>query len=134
MARSKGAKSTSDAQRRKIAKARVSGKSTAEIAREMGKTDRNIRQILADRRTQTHILHFKSKADVPFARMWLSMLRTMEDDLESKDFNERATARAQFLRVLTAGDPPLQRVGDVGSSGGDITLEEIVSVLRQKTA
>src|SRR5438067_7027150 len=123
----KGKKKTSDADRRKIALAKVAGASTAEIARSMDLAPRSVSRIVADRRTQTQILDLKRASEQDFARMWIDMVKKLEKDLNSKNFNVRATSRVHFLRILTAGDPPLHRVGDQDGVGGDYTLEELVS-------
>ena len=36
-------------------------------------------------------------------------------------------------KAITAGDPPLHRVGDIGSSEGDFTLEELLLTMRRVT-
>jgi len=86
-----------------------------------------------DARTVTHILRLKERSEADFTRMWQAMMSGLETDLNSRVFSERHAARGQFIRLLTAGDPPLHRVGDVGSSDGDFTLEELLISMRRFT-
>ena len=43
-------------------------------------------------------------------------------------------ARNQLLKYVTAGDPPLYRVGDQGTTEGDFTLEELMVTMRRVTS
>jgi hypothetical protein len=55
-------------------------------------------------------------------------------DLKSRKPDRYAPARRDLLRFVTAGDPPLHRVGDTGaSSDGDFTLEELIASMRRFT-
>ena len=66
--------------------------------------------------------------------MWIAMTARLETDLKSEDFSERHAARGFLLKAITAGDPPLHRVGDAGgSSEGDFTLEEMLYTMRTVT-
>lgn len=82
---------------------------------------------LADPRTTTEILRLKHAAGKQIERMFGLTLNSMESDMRSKDAGIRATARAQFLRLLPLGDPPLLRVAQADNSGGDFTLEELLT-------
>jgi hypothetical protein len=127
----KGTTRVTDEQRRKVAMGRSRGKTDKEIAKDAKLSPKSIHRVVHDRRTQTLILDLKRKDEQKFARIWTKMLDGMNTDITSKVFNERAVTRAQFIRVLTAGDPPLHRVGDVSGAGGDFTLEELVMSMRE---
>lgn len=121
------------AQRRRIAAGKLAGKTNRQLGAELDLHPETIGRQSHDVRTTTAILRLKERSDADFARMWLAMMGRLENDLKSKDFSERHAARTFLLRALTAGDPPLHRVGDVGSSDGDFTLEELLYTMRTVT-
>lgn len=125
----KGKKKISDDQRRAVAKGRVDGKPDRVIAAELGLARETVTRTANDPRTLTQIAALKAKSEKHFAGIWQNMISGIERDIKSKDFNERATTRAQFLRVLTAGDP-VQRIVDPSTATGDFTLEELLIAYR----
>ncbi len=127
----KGKSKISDAQRRKIAAAKVAGKSHRTIAAETGLALTTVDHAATDPRTVTLILHLKAKKEPQIERMFTLALDTMERDMNSKDASVRSAARAQFLRLLPLGDPPLLRVAANDGSAGDFTLEELLVTLRK---
>lgn len=129
----KGKTKISDRQRNVIARGKLTGKKSKEIASEAGIAVQTVRNQAHDPRTVTQILTLKQQSEMEFAAMWRAMVKGVADDIVATDFPTRHAARGQFLRMLTAGDPPLHRVGDMGSVAGDFTLEELMITLRRVT-
>lgn len=126
----KGKPKVTDAQRKQIAAARVAGKTRKAIAHETGLSEHTVAHQLADPRTATFTLAMKAKNEPQMARMFALTLNTMEADLKSKDKAISSAARAQFLRLMPLGDPPLLRIAQADNSGGDFTLEELLVAYR----
>jgi hypothetical protein len=53
--------------------------------------------------------------------------------VKAKNRTVAHNARNQALKYITAGDPPLYRVGDQGTQEGDCTLEELMATMRRVT-
>lgn len=123
----KGKTKVNETQRSAIAAGRLTGKTAKEIARSTGLGVRTVEREVTDPRTQTYILRWKDQHAPQMQRMFGLMLDTMERDLKSKDVAVCAAARAQFLRLLPLGDPPLLRVAPADNSAGDFTLEELLA-------
>jgi transposase len=126
----KGKSKVSDRQRQAIAAAKVAGKPTKAIAKALELHPDTVKKVASDVRTTTLILRLKEKNDQAFGKMWQDMMRELAKDVKAKDYSERQGARIFLLRAITAGDPPLHRVGDVGSADGDFTLDELLSTMR----
>jgi len=129
----KGKSKTSDRQRKAIAAAKVAGKTNKQIAQAVGMHEKTVAAVSRDVRTTTLILRLKEANDTAFGKLWQEMMKNLGKDIRSKDFAERHGARGFLLKAITAGDPPLHRVGDVGSSDGDFTLEELLLTMRRVT-
>lgn len=129
----KGKSKTSDRQRKAIAAAKVAGKTNAEIGQAIGMHPKTVATVSRDVRTTTLILRLKEQDNQRFAKLWTDMMKGLGGDIRSKDFAERHASRNFLLKAITAGDPPLHRVGDVGSSEGDFTLEELLISMRRFT-
>lgn len=129
----KGKSRISDRQRKVIAAGKILGKKSPQIAKEAGIASQTVRNHAHDPRTVTQILTLKQEHEAEFARMFSDLVKGLGRDIKDKDFPTRHAARGQFLRALTAGDPPLHRVGDMGSVAGDFTLEEMLVVMRRVT-
>jgi len=127
----RGKSKVTDAQRRKIAAGKVSGKPHGRIAAETGLAVTTIDHQVSEPRTVTLILRLKDRDARLLERMWKKMLDTLERDLKSKDNSVCAIARGQFLRLLPLGDPPLLRVAPADASGGDFTLEQLLQAYAQ---
>jgi hypothetical protein len=126
----KGKSKISDRQRQAIAAAKVAGKPTKAIAKALELHPDTVKKVAGDVRTTTLILRLKEKNDQAFGKLWADMMKGLGSDVRSKDFAMRRDGRNFLLRAITAGDPPLHRVGDVGSSDGDFTLEELLFSMR----
>lgn len=129
----KGKSRISDRQRQLIAAGKVAGKTNKQIAVATGLNADTVRKAGNDVRTTTLILRLKESNDQAFGKLWQEMMKGLGKDIRSKDFSERHGARNFLLKAITAGDPPLHRVGDVGSSDGDFTLEELLFTMRTVT-
>ncbi len=129
----RGKTKTTDRQRQVIAAAKLAGKTNKQIGQALDLHPQTVKKVSNDARTTTLILRLKEKDDQDFAKLWGSMMQGLKDDITSKDFNERHASRNFLLKAITAGDPPLHRVGDVGSSEGDFTLEELLVSMRRFT-
>lgn len=127
----KGTTRVTDAQREKIAAGRVLGKRRADIAKETGLATMTVAHQLADPRTATLVLKFKHRSERQMERIWAKTLNRIETDIHHKELARSATARGQFIRILTAGDPPLLRQASSDNSGGDCTLEELLISYRR---
>lgn len=129
----KGKSKTSDRQRQAIAAAKVAGKTNKQIGAQLGMHEKTVADVSRDARTTTLILRLKEKNDQTFGKLWQDMMTGLGKDIKSKDFSERSASRNFLLRAITAGDPPLHRVGDVGSTDGDFTLQELLVTMRTVT-
>ncbi len=129
----RGKTKTTDRQRQVIAAAKLAGKTNKQIGKALDLHPQTVKKVSNDARTTTLILRLKEKDDQDFAKLWGSMMKGLKGDITSKDFNERHASRNFLLKAITAGDPPLHRVGDVGSSEGDFTLEELLVSMRRFT-
>lgn len=130
----KGKTKISPRQRNAIAQGKLIGKKSKQIAAETGLHPGTVRNQAHDPRTVTQILTLKQQSQIEFAAMWQKMVSGVAKDMiDKKDFGVRHASRNMFLRMLTAGDPPLHRVGDMGSTAGDFTLEEMLVTLRRVT-
>jgi len=129
----KGKSKVSQRQRQAIAAAKVAGKPNKQIAAALDLHPDTVKKVASDTRTTTLILRLKEKNDAAFGKLWQDMMKGLGKDIRAKDYNERHGARTFLLRAITAGDPPLHRVGDVGGSEGDFTLEELLLTMRRVT-
>lgn len=129
----KGKSKVSDRKRKAIAAAKVLGKTNKQIAAAVDLHPKTVAAVARDVRTTTLILRLKEENDQAFGKLWQDMMQRLGTDIRSKDFSERHGARNFLLKAITAGDPPLHRVGDVGSSDGDFTLEELLLTMRRVT-
>lgn len=129
----KGKTKLTPRQRNAIAQGKLTGKKSKDIAKDAGIAVSTVRNQAHDPRTVTQILTLKQQSEVEFAKMWRDMVTGVAKDIIDTDFSTRQSARVLFLRMLTAGDPPLHRVGDMGSTAGDFTLEEMLVTLRRVT-
>jgi hypothetical protein len=127
----KGTTRVTDEQRKRIAAGRTLGKTRKAIAEETGLAPQTVANQLADPRTATLILEFKHKSRAQLDRIWLKTLNRIEADIHHKELARSAAARGQFIRILTAGDPPLLRIAPADNSGGDCTLEELIITYRR---
>lgn len=130
----KGKTKVTDAQRKKIAAGKLARKTDKQIAADVDLHPVTVNRIAHDARTTTLILRLKESSDKEIAGIWQDMILglglNMKKHTDPREFNATASV---FLRAVTAGDPPLHRVGDVGSSDGDYTLQELLVTMRQVT-
>lgn len=117
--------------RKLIAAGKVAGKTHKQIASETGLAVTTVDHQIADPRTATEIQRLKAKSAPQLERTWFKALNTLEADVLSIDPQVCATARAQFFRVLTLGDPPLLRIAPPDNANGDFTLEELLITYRR---
>jgi hypothetical protein len=129
----KGKSKITPAQRKKIAVAKVAGKTDKEIGQALDLHPTTVNRVAHDTRTTTLILRLKEKNDQTFGKLWQDMMKGLGQDVRSKDFIVRHQSRNFLLKAITAGDPPLHRVGDVGSTDGDFTLQELLVTMRTVT-
>lgn len=130
----KGKNKVTARQRAKIAAGKLAEKSDKEIAAEVDLHPNTVNRISHDARTTTLIGRLKEKHDKEFATIFNSMIKGLGKNMRKhKDAREFNATASVFLRAITAGDPPLHRVGDVGSSAGDFTLQELLVTMRQVT-
>jgi hypothetical protein len=119
----------SDAQRRKIAAGKVLGRTAKSVAAETGLSQRTVERQLKDPRTVAYIQEFKERDYKDLSESWRDMIRGLRQDVKSKDFVIRRAARVDLIRVLEAGEPPLDKAQAPGtdSTKGDFTLEELLA-------
>lgn len=130
----KGKSRISDRQRQLIAAGKVAGKTNKQIAAATDLNEDTVRKAGGDIRTTTLIGRLKERNDQAFGKLWQDMMKKLGADVRSKEYPIRHGARQFLLRAITAGDPPLHRVGDQGgSSDGDFTLEEMLLSMRKIT-
>lgn len=129
----RGKTKLTDRQRKVIAAAKVAGKTNKQIGQSLDLHPDTVKKASNDVRTTTLILRLKERDDQNFAVLWQDMMKKLGADIRSKDYAERHGARNFLLKAITAGDPPLHRVGDVGNSEGDFTLEELLLTMRRVT-
>lgn len=125
----------SEAQKQAIALGKITGKTSQQVARETGLAANTVRILQTrDPRTLTLIQTLRNSSHEQFASMWLKAITTLDEDLASKDFGERHASRGQLLRFATVGEPAkLQVEADNTNADGDITLEELVIMMRRTT-
>ncbi len=129
----KGTSKVTEAQRRAIAVGKASGRTHKQIAAATGLAVSTVDHRASDPRVATDLLRLKHKDRGKIERMWTRFLNRIYRDMASRDHVVSATARAQFLRLLPLGEPPLLRVAPADNSGGDFTLEELLITYRRAT-
>ena len=133
----RGKTKTSDTKRAAIAMGKTAGKTNKQIAAAVGLHEKTVATISRDARTTTLMLRLKEKHEQPlhkaFADMILGLGKNIKKHTKKDDPREFNQTAAILLRVINAGDPPLHRVGDVGSTEGDFTLQELLITMRQVT-
>jgi hypothetical protein len=119
-------------QRGKIARGKLSGKTSSQIAAETGLADRTVRRQATDPRTLTLIQELKQEQDKPLRRAFARSVETIEEHLEHEDPAVVRDARRDLVRIVEAGDPPLARLElPRDNSRGDFTLVELLAVYKQ---
>lgn len=130
----KGKSKVSDRQRQVIAAAKVAGKTNKQIAATVDLHPKTVAAASRDVRTTTLIGRLKEKHETALDKIFADTIIRLASDVKSKDFAIRHQSRNFALKAITAGDPPLHRVGDAGgSSDGDFTLEELLITMRTVT-
>jgi hypothetical protein len=127
----KGKSPITDAQRRKIAAGKLAGKTHPVIAAETGLAMKTVERQSTDPRTIALALELKREYAPQLKRTYGKVIKRVERDVDHKDHAISATARTQFLRMLTLGDPPLMRLAAPGDREGDFTLEELLIEARR---
>ena len=119
----------SDPQRRKIAAGKALSQTTKRIAAETGLSTRSVERALKDPRTVAYIQDFKARSYKKLSKAWDVMIDRLCEDVGSKDPYIRSRARVDLIRVLEAGEPPLDKAQAPGtdSTKGDFTLEELLA-------
>lgn len=129
----KGKSAVTAAQRRKIAAGKAMGKTAKEIAPAVGLSEFTVDKQSRDPRTVTIMQRLKHRDEAILERIWGKALSGLEKDVAHGDQDVRRHARAQFYKVLVAGEPPLARMEAGGNTGGDFTLEELIVSYRRAT-
>ena len=119
-----------DAQRRKIAAGKVTGKTAKTIAAEAGLAQRTVEKHAADARTMALIIGYKTRDEAELAAIWKLMIKRLKKDIDSTDADVRHRARMAFMKLLVLGEVPLGREDAPGAQDGDFTLEELLRVHR----
>ena len=126
----KGKSKVTAKQRRKIAAGKSAGKTHRAIAAETGLAVTTVDHHASHPQVVTLTLALKKQHESSLARMFALSLDTMERDIGSKNRGVCAAARAQLLRLLPLGDPPLLRIAPQDPGRGDFTLEELLICYR----
>jgi hypothetical protein len=129
----KGKSRVTAAQRKRIAAGKLVGRTNKQLAGELDLHPDTVGRAATDYRTTTLILSFKARQQRQLDKALDLALQSLLRDLKSNDNDLVVSARRDLLRYVTAGDPPLYRVGDVGSTDGDFTLEELLQTMRRFT-
>ncbi len=127
----KGRSKVSTEQRKAIASGKLARKTHREIGVELGLAQTTVDHQARDPRTVTMVLNMRQQSWADFAEMWRDAMKGLKGAIKSKNRVEARNGRDQLLRYMTVGDPPLYRVGDEGTTGGDFTLEELLITLRR---
>lgn len=120
--------------RKQIAVGRAQGQSAQVIARQTGLGVGTVHNLSRDPRTVTMILSLKEQYRSDFEEIFKDSVAGIKRDVKAKNREVAYNARNQALKYITAGDPPLYRVGDQGTTDGDFTLEELMITLRRVQA
>lgn len=131
MAGKKGRKQITEGERRKIARARAAGKSRREIAKELGRPPDTIKHQLANPRTVTLVLAMKERLQPLIEKGFEIAVKNLVKRCADRNKEVQHQAAGMMLKYVTAGDPPLYRVGDQGTQEGDFTLDEMMVYLRR---
>jgi len=126
----KGKSRVTAKQRRKIAAGKSAGKTHRAIARETGLAVTTVDHQAGHPQVVSQISSLKLEHEPQLARMFKLSLDTMERDIGSRNKGVCAAARAQLLRLLPVGDPPLLRIAPQEPGRGDFTLEELLICYR----
>lgn len=128
----KGTTRVTNEQRAAIARGRVEGKPSPQIAKETGLARITVDKQAIDPRTVTLIQQLKAQAAPQLRRMFQSSLNRTEKLIKHPDPVVGLRACRQVTNVLVAGDPPLARIEpQAGGGSGDFTLEELLIVYRR---
>ena len=126
----KGKSKVTAQQRRRIAAGKSAGKTHRAIAREAGLAVTTVDHQARHPEVVTLTMRLKKEHEPQLVRMYKLSLETMERDIGSKNRGVCAAARAQLLRLLPLGDPPLLRIAPQDPGRGDFTLEELLICYR----
>jgi isopentenyl diphosphate isomerase/L-lactate dehydrogenase-like FMN-dependent dehydrogenase len=126
-----GKTKVSDAQRRQIAAKKLIGKTAKTIAKEMALSQKTVEKQAADQRTAIFILRQRHRSEKHLEQAWDLGLASILVHLRSGVPELVIQARRDMLKFATAGDPPLLRVAPADTSGGDFTLEELLTSYRK---
>jgi hypothetical protein len=129
----KGKSRITETQRRRIAAGKLASKTDKRIAHEEGLARQTVNRVANDARTTTLVLRLKERHEPELEKMYAKSLRGINKRLDSKDDLIAQRAQGQLLRFIEAGDPPLYRIADQGSTDGDFTLEELLMTMRSVT-
>ena len=124
---SKGRSKVSDAQRRKIAAAKIVGETHRAIAAETGLAVTTVDHAVTDPRVSTLTLRLKGRDEARLEQAWDLTVGSILKDLKSKSPAVVIAARRDLMRLLPLGDPPLLRVSPQDTSKGDFTLEQLLA-------
>jgi hypothetical protein len=127
----KGKTKVTDAQRRQIAAKKLIGKTARTIAKETGLAQKTVEKQAGDPRTSMFILRQRHRSEKHLEQAWDLGLASILVHLRSGVPELVIQARRDMLKFATAGDPPLLRVAPEDTSGGDFTLEELLSSYRK---
>lgn len=129
----RGKSKVSDAQRRKLAAGRAIGKTAKQLAKETGLAHSTVMKQVVDPRTTTLAQHYKVRYEPQITRIFEKTLNGIEADVLSLNTDLAVKSRNQALKVVTLGDPPLERLNPPSPGGGDFTLEELLVTYRKAT-
>jgi predicted transcriptional regulator len=123
----KGTTRVGDARRGAIARARLAGKPSRAIAREVGLAPDTVRRQMSDPRTVSLIRELKAEQEGRLRKSFERACQSIEKHLESRRAGVVRDARRDLVRILEAGEPAKVDV----SPGGDCQLEELLTVYRR---
>ena len=127
----KGRSKVSDEKRQQIAAARLIGKTAKTIAQETGLAVKTVERQATDPRTAAFILRQRQRSERALTQAWRLSLASILVHLRSGTPELVIQARRDMLRFATAGDPPLLRMAATDNSGGDFTLEDLLTTYRK---
>jgi isopentenyl diphosphate isomerase/L-lactate dehydrogenase-like FMN-dependent dehydrogenase len=129
----KGKSKVTDQQRAAIAARRLIGNTAREIAQEMDVSVRTVERQATDPRATIFIQRQRQRSERALERAWRLGLASILVHLRSGVPELVIQARRDMLRFATAGDPPLLRIAPADNSGGDFTLEQLLTSYRKAT-
>lgn len=131
-----------DAKVKKVLAAKMAGKSTRQIAQDVGVAPNTVTSIWHDPKNFAVVAAERAKRTALIGKVLDAVFSSLIRDLESEDKGDRNALRTHALDILSRGEPELARflpglaVETPPSNGqaGGVSLQELLMVTMRQTA